>query len=309
VFYESSQKLDSVYEMILNSAKLPSGADDKAFNKMKADAFRNMDKSSFAPDNMIPILYYGSAAIPNDWFTDDRYWHEYRPEVKETNNSNAITNPVDPAQEGDTIMEFKKATEIDELNNSILIPEVVQEKSIQTGRSSRSGTVKADDTNRESITDRMAKIGRTWIDPQDRITELRDIKLVKKAATTSDPQLYLKYCIVKIERQWFDYSLFTLYRNWYVQGMKEGDLSAFPVDFNLLPEAMIVVRNVSIDASWSVHDAEAIPESAAFGPFSLAGSTWSPSKGSLINKNTQIIGWICSQIPMLPPISDPGPAT
>jgi len=112
------------------------------------------------------------------------------------------------------------------------------------------------------------------------------------------PQLSLEYCIVKIERKWIDYSIFTLYRNWFIPNMKKGQLAKTPVGLQQIPEAIIMVRAVivktkqtsGLDFLQTVSNHEI---------------TLPSEHKNQLNQHPHIIGWLCSTLPDLPPLYDP----
>jgi hypothetical protein len=247
VFIRALQQLDSLYTMLLNSARLPAAVDDSPFVKMKAKALNNLTKCERAPNSSISILYHLSGTVPSDWYTDEKFWKTY-----------------DTAQ--------------------------------STSASDKNVAVKND-----LVWKGGGEEGDPILDVEARSSAVQDFG----PSTTKAPQISLKYCIIEIEREWLDPSLFTLFRNWFMPTMRRGQISESPVGFKYLPVAMIAVRELSISANWSAKDAAQIPKATALGPFSLADSTWSPENGELRNERTQIIGWICNPLPLLPPLSDP----
>jgi len=132
---------------------------------------------------------------------------------------------------------------------------------------------------------------------------LMSTKMIK--STTAIPNLSLKYCIVDIDRKWLTTSLFTYFKNWYVPKKRKGAFSIDSIDFQYIPVAMIVIRKLQINAAWSKEDLQNISKAVSIGPFSLIKSEWSNNGTRLQNENTQIIGWICSKLPQIPPQSDP----
>jgi hypothetical protein len=114
------------------------------------------------------------------------------------------------------------------------------------------------------------------------------------------------YCLVRLRRPWFSGDLLATL-GWYIPGAHAGDYASGPPantgPFAAIPTAFIAVKNLVIDAAWSDSDVAARATAASFGPFSLLGST--DDKNSVRNPGVQIIAWICSVQPQLPPDTDP----
>jgi hypothetical protein len=109
------------------------------------------------------------------------------------------------------------------------------------------------------------------------------------------------YCLVRLRRPWLSGD-FLAASGWYVPGVRAGDYASGPPE-NTGSFAALPVKNLQIRGSWSENDAAAIGNSAAFGPFSLLKQA--DNMGALNNPGLQIIAWICSLQPRLPPDSDP----
>ena len=99
-------------------------------------------------------------------------------------------------------------------------------------------------------------------------------------------------------------------KNWYVPGYSSasfsngtgiGDNGLLPV----LTSGFVAIRNLSISSKWSAQDLAVAQGSAAFGPFSLVGRTYDANSGTLSCPGIQIIGWFCTALPTLPPLTDP----
>jgi hypothetical protein len=287
VYVAASLKLDSLFDQMLNSARLPAGEDKTAFNKMKSRALGKLEASERAPPSSVAVLYHLSHVSPRDWYTNDEYWTKYSGDP-----SGDKPKPSQPMGGFDEHAAFhndvviKAAGDTASLSRASLIPTIVDD------------TLKPQN-GRGSVED-----GQT-LDVDARVNALRGLNFSATASTTEAHQLSLEYCIVNFERKWLDQSLFTLFRDWFMPNTHKGQISKSPVGFKHLPVAMVVVRGLSINAKWSEEDAAQIPTAASLGPFSLAGGTWEPESGALQNENTQIIGWLCTPIPTMPPKTDP----
>jgi hypothetical protein len=145
--------------------------------------------------------------------------------------------------------------------------------------------------------------------------DITSLKSVANIATQTTPQpvetskftMSFDYCVVRLRRSWLSGDLLAT-PGWYVPGMHRGDYaSGGPTStgpFTFLPTAFIAVKNLVIDAVWSDSDAAARANASAFGPFSLLGLS-SDDKNAMHCPGLQIIAWICSLQPQLPPDTDP----
>ena len=102
---------------------------------------------------------------------------------------------------------------------------------------------------------------------------------------------------------------------WYIPGMTRGaSLPRPPSEAGSsdlaygLPVALIVVQGLTVSGSWTNETPAAL---GSLGPFSLQGATTtSGNNGSVTysRPGMQVIALLCSQLPILPPVDDPGPA-
>jgi hypothetical protein len=158
---------------------------------------------------------------------------------------------------------------------------------------------------------------------------------VVPASPTSSPQAPLhpsfsmsfEYCIVELNRPWLSGD-FLAAGGWYVPGAHQGDYASGPVPaastpnastatspgaggaptqptgpFAYVPTAFIAIKNLTIDVAALENGAASSGPLMAFGPFSLANATGTTD--ALSAPGIQIIGWICSVQPQLPPQTDP----
>ncbi len=129
--------------------------------------------------------------------------------------------------------------------------------------------------------------------------------------TSQGLTLSFEYCLVAASRPWM--SPFLSWRNWFVQGMRAGDIASGagtgPGVLEAIPVAAIVVRKLTIDANWSDQDATALNSAVTLGPFSLVGRTIAPASGqagsTLSCEGMQIVAWVMQPLPKLPPCDDP----
>lgn len=138
-----------------------------------------------------------------------------------------------------------------------------------------------------------------------------------------------QYCIVELNRPWYSGDLLAN-DQWYVPGQHAGDFAtgstaastpsttAPPLSpttansgfFAWVPVAFVAIKNLVIRSTGTALDLSVAKSVTSFGPFSLSPST---STNELSNAGIEIIAWICSAQPQLPPRSDPalipGPST
>ena len=132
---------------------------------------------------------------------------------------------------------------------------------------------------------------------------------VPQPVTTNSIGMTFEHCIVSLNRPWFP-DTFLLLRNWFVAGYARGEISngsgaGDPGIVPVLTTGFAAIRNLQITSNWSQADLADVQGSAAFGPFSLIGRTFDTGTGTLTCPGVQIIGWFCSPMPVLPPVSDP----
>jgi hypothetical protein len=134
----------------------------------------------------------------------------------------------------------------------------------------------------------------------------------------SELHVHFEYQLLRITRRlagdrWWREELITD-SNWYVPGMRKGDMFNSPEgDVTLyMPQALIVVRNVSITGSWTDEARATLRNGITYiGPFLVAPasetdtSTSSGAAFSILGAGIQVIGELCSPLPSLPPVDDP----
>ncbi|KLT63750.1 hypothetical protein [Pedobacter sp. BMA] len=118
-----------------------------------------------------------------------------------------------------------------------------------------------------------------------------------------------EYCIVYLDRPWFNTGLFHYANMWYCLMMKEKYFSSGEKDesndglLKCIPTAMILIKDLKIKASWTDSDKQQAQDSIGLGIFNLSGSTF--SNNELATPGMQIIGWMCEVLPKLPAMDDP----
>jgi hypothetical protein len=141
---------------------------------------------------------------------------------------------------------------------------------------------------------------------------------VEQPAASSGLRATLQMMQIGIKRPWFDPLVMRL-PGWSLEGIPSGFFSNGKPDGDpglcpLVPTSAIAVRNVRITGSWTDADRAAAGKAvaggaqaskqAAFGPFTLAagGRVQGQFDGSTLTiPGMQIIAWVCSRMPMLPP--------
>jgi len=139
--------------------------------------------------------------------------------------------------------------------------------------------------------------------------------------TTRDSELHVhfEYCLLAITRRvagnrWW-LQEFVTEDDWYVPGMKRGDMvkeSTKEGYGHFLPQALLVVRNVSLTGSWTDRARESMRNGVAFlGPFlthlpaSAEASAEATEQVAVLGVGMQVIGELCAPLPPLPPRDDP----
>jgi hypothetical protein len=149
--------------------------------------------------------------------------------------------------------------------------------------------------------------------------EIDNTLLLRQVATTATPKPLLGTHVsidfwsqlVTIDRPWWSSALLAM-DDWYIPSFAEGAFSDGNVEDNAgqtpaLPVAFIAVHSLTLSGSWSQEDQAALPDAVSFGPFSLVGRTITRTDETLqiVVPGIQIVAWICSILPVLPPAADP----
>lgn len=117
------------------------------------------------------------------------------------------------------------------------------------------------------------------------------------AATSGDFAVQFEYCLVRLDRPWWD-DTFLHRHDWRLPGYEPGQIStgsaADPTgEITLITIGMLVIRNLSITASWSPADLAALPRSTSLGPFCIAAGNFDQASGTLTRKGMQAAAWLC----------------
>ncbi|WP_293931087.1 hypothetical protein [Sphingobacterium sp. UBA6645] len=141
--------------------------------------------------------------------------------------------------------------------------------------------------------------------------QLHKEKLVVQEQSQADGyELSFDYCMVNLQRDWFDRSLLHYAKLWYAKALEKNFFSNGLKDssnqgeLKCITTAMILVKNLRIRANWSQQDIANAGDSISLGFFNVADSQIN-SKNELINPGIQALGWICEVMPALPYSSDP----
>ncbi|MVZ65361.1 hypothetical protein GQF61_05800 [Sphingobacterium sp. DK4209] len=138
----------------------------------------------------------------------------------------------------------------------------------------------------------------------------KDDLLVQQPSQADGFELSFDYCLVNLQRDWFDRSLLHYAKLWYAKALEKDFFSNGMKDntnrgeLKCITTAMILVKNLKIVAKWSQQDKVNAGDSISLGFFNVADSEIN-SKNELINPGIQALGWICEVFPALPIVSDP----
>ncbi|MHC8949972.1 hypothetical protein [Sphingobacterium hungaricum] len=136
-------------------------------------------------------------------------------------------------------------------------------------------------------------------------------KLIKEEPVNSNGmEISFDYCLVNLQRDWIDRSLFVYSKLWYSLAVKKGFFSNGMKDDSNTGEiksmtvAMILIKNLKVKAQWNQTDKNIGDESLSLGMFNVTGNKMT-SSSEIGNEGIQILGWICEVLPQLPEFDDP----
>ncbi len=158
------------------------------------------------------------------------------------------------------------------------------------------------------LTQRKLDLGPVGVANRYALTSLINHALPAKPAGSSDGfSISFRYCRVNIERSWFKLALLKM-KGWYMFGTQAGEYSTGsgnnnPGMFPLLPTSFIAIRDLRITANWSQQDRQNLDQATALGFFDIREATLNAN--TLEVKGLQVLGWISSLTPQLPPMSAP----
>lgn len=119
-----------------------------------------------------------------------------------------------------------------------------------------------------------------------------------------------QYCLVYLERSWFDSALFHYSNIWYSLSLRENYFSTGAKDhtnngvLKCMSTAMILIKDLRIKAVWTAEDKQFANTSVGLGVFNISGNTINRDN-ELTTPGMQIIGWVCEVLPKLPIMTDP----
>jgi len=117
------------------------------------------------------------------------------------------------------------------------------------------------------------------------------------------------YCLVYLDRPWFNTSFFHYANMWFCLSLKENFFSSGTKDetntgvLKCIPTAMILIKDLRISAAWTDDDKTNAANSIGLGFFNINKSEF--INNELVTPGMQIIGWMCEVMPKIPAISDP----
>ncbi len=158
------------------------------------------------------------------------------------------------------------------------------------------------------LTQKKLNLGRISVANRFQLSSLINQELQTKPAGSSDGfNISFKYCRVNIDRSWFKLALLKM-KSWYMFGTLAGEYSSGsslnnPGMFPLLPTSFIAIRDLRITANWSQEDRQNIDQATALGFFDIRDATLNAN--TLEVKGLQILGWISTLMPQLPPMPSP----
>lgn len=139
------------------------------------------------------------------------------------------------------------------------------------------------------------------------INNILSLNLVNAQVKSNTLTITFDYLIVHITRPWLQAFLYN--DEWYIPGKLIGEFSDNSLNtkvnklYSAVPSACILVKNLTIDGNWTSDDKNDLEEATGFGPFTIDKPTNEVTHFG--HTGIQIIGWINTLMPVLPPNSDP----
>ena len=158
------------------------------------------------------------------------------------------------------------------------------------------------------LTQKKPALGRIDVLNRYQLMNLINQELPTKPAGSSDGfSISFKYCRVNIDRSWFKLALLKM-KSWYMFDTAAGEYSTGsstgnPGMFPLLPTSFIAIRDLKITANWSQEDRQNLDQATALGFFDIRDATLNAN--TLEVKGLQILGWVSTLTPQLPPMPSP----
>lgn len=143
-------------------------------------------------------------------------------------------------------------------------------------------------------------------DNEDMLTYLANNKAVNNTVIdrkTKLKSIKFKYLEVRLNRPWFNFSIFSL-NGWYISGQNSGFFSSGNTINNqgilpLITTSLLVAININVDADWSPRDQHNLQkarlrgETTSIGPFITAADSSNSTE-------LHVIGWISQLVPLAP---------
>nr|AUN36856.1 hypothetical protein [uncultured bacterium] len=328
-FGDTPMKVDDFYDMLLIGAT-PRTGDEPAlrfFADLLAQAKKDFSWAVRASMFLGGPQFHQVQTTPSDWFDADTMgnWTLYQ---------SSIDSPQAPRAPGLAPLSLKVATwkldlDLSTIMNGLRVSPLIRSKVDPTMRrivsedpaltgsarqrraaaAARAMAVAPGGAPTKRARSAVTLFAGSHIDLGSKFILEREIaKEVPTEKVSSDSfKMSFQYCMVKVDRPWL-YQPFLQNQSWYVPGHRSGTFSDGRVQdnsgqFPAMPVAFIAIKDLSITANWSIKDADKAQAAAGLGPFSLAGSTFNGT--TLSSTDIQIIGWICTILPTLPPATDP----
>jgi hypothetical protein len=316
IYTRTMRTISVTYGNMLDAAEPSSAASMVIFSDLKYQAQEAYKATLGSFDG--PTSYHPTYPTPIDWYdlTNAANWLSYTYDASAQTPAPAPPAPVAP----NVRVQWHILPE--ELRPLILKRPILA-RPLTPGSMARPMFMRASTVSNVAIATNVAApaaasaqvVPKTLIYP----IELTGLPSVANIATQTKPQpvetpkftMSFEYCLVQLRRPWLSGDLLAT-PGWYVRSMHGGDYaSGGPTNTGplaVMPTAFIAVKNLVIDAAWSDNDAAARATATAFGPFSLLGLS-TDDKSAMHCPGLQIIAWICSLQPQLPPDTDPSIAT
>jgi hypothetical protein len=315
IYTRTMRTISGTYGNMLDAAEPSSSASIVTFSDLKSQAQEAYKATLGSFDG--PTSYHPTYPMPIDWYdvTNAANWLSYSYDASAQTPAPAPPAPVAPnvlVQWHILPQEVRPLI----LQRPIQVPPALESNAHPMYMSAQTVPYRAIATNISAPAAASAHV------PPPTLTHLIEttgLASVANIATQTRPQpvetpkftMSFDYCLVQLRRPWLSGDLLAT-PGWYVPGAHRGDYaSGGPTNvgpFAVVPTAFIAVKNLVIEAAWSDSDVAARANAAAFGPFSLLGLS-TDDKNAMHCPGLQIIAWICSLQPQLPPDMDPSLTT
>jgi hypothetical protein len=286
--------VSGLYETILDSLKLyennitgDKGPVIELYSKLLLQARTQLDVSKQASLISKMSYTYPCYAFPSDWYDKDKkeIWATFQSGKLE---KEPLQQPVKPAIKA-TTKPIKKFG----------FWQSVSDKKTPSGIFQRITKVV---DHRKKVVMRAATV---------HVPTTPVIKEVKNV-TDNNFSIEFDYCFVSLKRPWLSSSLFYQFNNWYALTKNAG---AYSTGENTtenkgllcsIPKAMLVIKDLKINASWTADDRDAANKSKGLGFFNITNNRFNKTNtNELVSEGIQVLGWVCEVLPKLPVYGDP----